>query len=528
MLRSPCPLALPLLVATVAIGTAAHASSADTVRHSGARRTANHGPATFGRLPQPGDFNVIVVVLDDLGTDKLAIYGADVGPPVHCASAQVSWIPTPTLDQLRAEGILFTRCYSNPTCSPTRGTIMTGRYAMRTGMGYAIYPSDNPGYELPASETLLPELVRDANPHPYRRAAFGKWHLTDYDSGDCNPADNGFELFEGIHGNPVSHYDWRKVTSVGGTAAGCTSTISEDVRDPDGSPPSIAAWDAAVTRTDAAAWIHGLDASERFFAYVCFSPPHAPFQVPPFSTLSPATCALLGALNYDAGDTAHGGNPDDARLIFHANIEAVDHELGRLLAGIPVDVMARTMVVVVGDNGTVGTMISDPALAGHGKRSLYELGTRVPLIVKGPLVGAHAGGTCRSLVGTVDLWRTVAEMTGLRSVDVDAAMGGTPIDSLSFLDAILDPSRPLARTTAYSEEFPNGEIPPLGPEFKRGITDGTFRYKRIHFGGGVTEEDLFHTAVDPCELIDLLEPPHVLTDPEAAALAALQAAMDAI
>jgi arylsulfatase A-like enzyme len=476
----------------------------------------------------PGELNVILVVLDDLGTDKLSMYGADVGPPVHCASAQESSVPTPNLDQLRAEGVLFTRCYSNPTCSPTRGALLTGRYAMRTGMGYAIYPSDDPGYTLPAGETLLPELLRDANPHPYRRAAFGKWHLTDYDSNDCNPADNGFELFQGVHGNPASHFNWRKVTSYGGTAAGCTSTISEDVRDPAGSPPSIAAWDAAVTRADAGAWIHGLDPSERFFAYVCFNPPHAPFQVPPLSTLSPATCAALGALNYEAGDTAAAGNQADERLIYHANIEAIDHQLGRLLNNIPADVMARTMVVVIGDNGTVGPMISDPTLAGHGKRSLYELGTRVPLIVKGPLVGANAGGTCRSLVGAVDVWRTVAGMTGLRDADVDAAMAGTPVDSQSFLDAILDPSRPLARTICYSEEFVNGGVPPAVPEWKRGITDGTWRYKRIDYGPDVRLEDLFHTAADPCELQDLVSPTHVLTDEESAALAALRAAMDAI
>ncbi len=528
MLRSLCPLALPLLVASFTIGLAAGASAADTVHHASARRTGPRGPATFRTLPQPGELNVLLVILDDLGTDKLGIYGEDMGPPAHCESPQESWIPTPTLDQLRAEGILFTRCYSNPTCSPTRAAFLTGRYGMRTGMGLAIYETDNPGYQLPSGETFLPELVRDVNAHPYRRAAFGKWHLTDDEADDCHPADNGFELFQGTHANPTSHYDWRKVTAIGGTAFGCTSTHSENVPGVDGLPPSIEFWDAAVTCDDALAWINGLAPSERFFAYVGFNPPHAPFEVPPFETLSEDTQELLDVLDYEAGDTAHFGLPDDERLIYHANIEAVDHQLGRLLAGIPAAVMARTMVVVVGDNGTVATMISDPALVSHGKRTLYELGTRIPLIVKGPLVGTHAGETCRALVGGVDLWRTVAEMTGIRSAEIDAAVGGTAIDSESFLDAILDPSRPLARTTAYSESFDNGPPPPELNGYGRGITNGTFRYMRLRSDGGALSERLFHTAADPCEFTDLLMPPHVLTATEAAALAELQAAMDAI
>jgi arylsulfatase A-like enzyme len=173
-------------------------------------------------------------------------------------------------------------------------------------------------------------------------------------------------------------------------------------------------------------------------------------------------------------------------------------------------------------------MISDGALVGHGKRTLFELGTRVPLIVSGPLVGTHAGETCRSLVGVVDMWRTVAEMTGLRSAEIDAAMGGSPVDSESFLVGIQDPSSALVRTTAYFEAFANDAPPILNFGYRRGITDGSFRYMRNYSDGGGLTENLYHTAVDPCEYTDLLAPPHVLTPAESTALAALQAAMDAI
>ncbi len=513
---------LPLVLFTLALAPSVPANGVivDAVQ------VGSFASASRVRLPQPGEFNVLLVVLDDLGTDKLGIYAADTGAPAQCTSPIVAGIPTPTLDGLRADGILFTRCYSNPTCSPTRAALLTGRYGMRTGMGHAVNPSDDPGYTLPLTEITVAEMIRDENSHPYRRGAFGKWHLTDYESDDCHPAESGFERFEGHKANNGSHYDWKKLTAVATAAGTCSSTSWANVPAVPGATPSTAAWDASVTRADALTWINGLGSSERFFAYVCFSPPHAPFQVPPYSTVSRRTAGRLSFLGYEAADLARSGEPDDEKLIFHANVEAVDHEIGELLAGISASVMANTIVIVVGDNGTVATMISDPDLVGHGKRTLYELGTRIPLVVKAPF--APAGSTCRSLVGTVDMWRTVAELTGIRSADIDTAMGATPTDAKSFLTAISRPERALARRTAYSEAFPNGSPPPANASYLRGITDGSYRYMRIWSDAGVMSERLYHQAVDPCEATDLLAPPHVLTGPEGAALLALQVAMDAI
>lgn len=528
MTREPrARFAARLLLATCVLGFAAEARpSAAGGQVVDATRVGAHARGTPRRLPQPGEFNVLLVVLDDLGTDKLGMYAADGGPPAICTSPQIAAIPTPNLDALRADGVLFTRCYANPTCSPTRAAILTGRYGLRTGMGHSVHPTDDPGYTLPTSETTLPELIRDVNQVAYRRGAFGKWHVADYEAGDCHPAECGFERFDGAKGNVTSHYDWTKVTATGGTALGCGSSSSVAVPAVPGVAPSTDSWDASTNRADALAWIHGLASGERFFAYVCFNPPHAPMEVPPYSTLSTRTAARLSFLGYEAGDTARSGERDDEKLIFHANVEAVDHEVGELLAGIPAGVLAETIVIVVGDNGTLGTMISDPTLIGHGKRSLYELGTRVPLIVSGPI--APAGATCRSLVSTVDLWRTVAELTGIRSADIDAAMGGTAVDAESFLDGIERPSSTLARATAYSEAFPNGSPPPANASYLRGITDGTYRYMRIWSDAGVMSERLYHLPSDACEALDLLAAPHVLTGAESTALATLQAAMDAI
>lgn len=485
-------------------------------------------PATRYRLPKPGDLNVIVIVLDDLGTDKLAMYGVDPGPPYICNSPQIDAIPTPKLDQLRADGVMFSRCYVNPTCSPTRAALLTGRYGMRTGMGHAINASESPGYQLPLTEVCLPEMLRQLNTANYKRGAFGKWHVTDDSTDDCHPADSGFELFEGEKGNPPDHYAWRKVTSIGGSVSGCSSTSYQWYPLIGGDPPSEDSWDADVTRRDATNWINSLSPSDPFFAYVAFSPPHEPNQVPPTRTLTPRTRARLSFLGLDPGDVAPGGKSDQVRLIFHSMVEAIDKEIERLLAGISPAVLAKTMVIVIGDNGTPGDKISDPDLSGHGKRTLYELGTRVPLIVYGPLVGAHGGETCRSLVGGVDLWRTVGEITGVRSAAMDAMMGAVPVDSRNFIHLIQNPSGPAMRTTAYFEAFHNGAPPPTNFGYQRGITNGTYRYMRIYSDTGVMSERLFYTEGDPCEETNLMLPPHVLTGAESAALAALRAEMNGI
>jgi arylsulfatase B len=484
--------------------------------------------ATRYRLPNPGEFNVLVIVLDDLGTDKLAMYGVDPGPPYLCASPQVDAIPTPKLDQLRADGVMFSRCYVNPTCSPTRAAFLTGRYGLRTGMGHAINASENPGYQLPLSEVCLPEMLRDLNTAGYKRGAFGKWHVTDDSTDDCHPADCGFEQFEGLKGNPPDHYAWRKVTSIGGSSSGCSTTSYQWYPLIPGDPPSDASWDADVTRRDATTWINSLSPTDPFFAYVAFSPPHEPNQVPPTRVVSARTRARLSFLGYDPGDMAPSGHEDQVRLIFHTMVEAVDTEIEALLDGISPTVLAKTMVIVIGDNGTPGDKISDPDLGGHGKRSLYELGTRVPLIVYGPLVGSHGGETCRNLVGGVDLWRTVGVITGERGAAMDALMGAVPVDSRDFTYLIQNPAAPALRTTAYFEAFHNGAPPPLNYGYLRGITDGSFRYMRICSDAGVVTERLFHTSDDPCEQTNLLLAPHVLTGAESAVLDALRAAMDGI
>src|SRR5262245_51865765 len=73
--------------------------------------------------------NVLIVVADDLGTDLVGCFGDPTMRP-----------PTPTLDALAANGLVFTNAHADPVCSPSRAALMTGRYAFRTGVGDGLSP----------------------------------------------------------------------------------------------------------------------------------------------------------------------------------------------------------------------------------------------------------------------------------------------------------------------------------------------------------------------------------------------------
>jgi arylsulfatase B len=474
-------------------------------------------------LPREGQLNVLMIVLDDIGADQLRMYGND-GPAFPCPQVQVNTTPTPGLELLRLTGIRYSRAYVNPLCSATRAAILTGRYGLRTGVGAAI-DRGSTAYTLPNTELFIPELIRDQNSVTYARAAFGKWHLAEPAARDGHAAENGFERFEGAKGNIDDHYTWRKITATGGDASGAALSSAVTVS-PGGAPPSETSYVSSVNRRDAATWINAQ--TKPFFAYVCFNPPHAPFQVPPLTRLSMKTRSKLAALGYDPGERA-AATREEQSLVYQAQIEAVDREILDLLVAIA-NKLPHTMIIVVGDNGTPSETTIDVTLAGKVKRSVYELGERVPLLVSGPLTWNRAGDTCRNLVSGVDLYRLAANFTGISNPKIDTVMAnlGRPNDSISPYYTVRNPNAQPRRSVAYSELF--GNLPPPIPAnvtWLRSNTNGTYRYVRRRLGG-VNFEELYDLTADPCNLTDLRAPPNVLTPAQQTAFNSLSASMDAL
>jgi arylsulfatase A-like enzyme len=367
--------------------------------------------------------NVLLVVLDDVGVDMLSAYG-------ECPSPA----KTPVIKKLADGGVLFRNAWATPGCSPTRAMILTGRYGFRTGIGRSITYSNSP-VELSVDEHTIADAVRHVG---YRTAIVGKWHLgCAAISGPTHALALGFEHHLGTVENlpnedgSGAYYDWQKDTD--GALSECVHYATTQQVD------------------DAIDTIHGWG-DQPWFLWLAFNAAHAPYHKPPSSLQS-----------YQLPDNCLDDIPSTDR----AMLSAADTELGRLLKNMDPAVLARTVIIVIGDNGTSQECVLPPFVKGKSKATLYEGGVNVPLIVKGP--GIAVGAECAGLVSLVDLFDTIAELAG----------SNTPwgIDSMSLVPYFSDPEQPSMRPWVYSEAFgPNGLLPHYVDD-RRAVRDE--RYKLI-------------------------------------------------
>jgi len=413
--------------------------------------------ASAAPAARAGQDNVLFVVVDDWGTDSSALYNN------HPAA---SLPPTPNLDALAAAGVRFEQAYAPPMCTPSRAAMLTGRHGFRTGIQNLLIPPAGDGLE--AAEFTLPEAFAAVPGGNYGLACFGKWHLTTGGPGvEYTPCTiGGWPYFSGFNAATLASYtNWtRQITD--GTPAG-TSTQNET------------AYHTSALVDETLAWIGVQEAAQRpWFAWVACAAPHTPLHLPP-TALCPSYAALAGT----PADIAA-----QPRAYYEAMLEALDSELGRLLAGVD---LGRTNVIVVGDNGTPNTVLQPPFPAARGKGTLYEGGVRVPLLMRGPAVVAP-GRVVTEPVHVVDLYATILELAGIAPASVVPAT--TALDSHSLVPLLQD--QPSPRTQVYVDlcELGNPTV------VTRVLRDE--RYKLIDFPAA--PDQLYDLANDPYEAVDLL------------------------
>ena len=435
----------------------------------------------------PRGGNIVVLFMDDVGLDKVGAYGA------HPAPAK-----TPTINRLAEEGFLFKNAYSNPTCTPSRAALLTGRHGSRTGIGRWLY-LPQPSFDLQDHEVTIAEHLR-SSPHDYTSAVTGKWHLSSFGREDAEyqPLEQGFAYHAGSMGNPQEavgsgnlprgYFNWEKVTN------------------------GVTDWTDVYMTTDTAN--EAIAAMERmtppWLLYVPFNAPHEPVHHPPAHLLSEP-------LAEDASESEQ----------FEAMIEALDTEIERIIENIPSDQRDTTTVFVIGDNGTPKFGITEPWPENRSKGSSWESGVHVPMIVWGqhaPLVGEQTD----ALVHLVDVFATMADI-GEATLS-NALYGSGPwqgrsitIDGKSLLPWLHGDPPSDWRTYMYTEGFyPNGE-PPY-EYHKRMVRDGEWKYRKRDGEGELMET--FHRFGDDfwTEGDDLLEGP--MDDESTAAYERLKAEMD--
>ena len=133
--------------------------------------------------------NVVFIVADDLGWDDVGYHG----------SKQVL---TPNIDQFAANSIRLESHYVNPLCSPSRASLLTGRYASSLGLQHSVIIQGQ-RVGVPLNETLLSEYLRDAG---YATHAVGKWHLG-YFAKEYTPTGRGFDTFYGYYNENGDYFD---------------------------------------------------------------------------------------------------------------------------------------------------------------------------------------------------------------------------------------------------------------------------------------------------------------------------------
>lgn len=379
--------------------------------------------------------DLAIFVLDDIASADLSLYG---GP-----------VQTPALAALAQQGVLFTRCYANPTCGPTRRTILTGQWWVSEN-GAACEAWD-PLFSPSLSETLIPEAL------PGRASwILGKWHLGGDPNGgpwECAPVSHGFDGWSAGMGANVkncggaSYNNWMRADQC--------SSAQELFYEP-----------IAVREEFLQLW-PSLRAPRVF--YVAGQLAHGPFHVPPASLLPPNSPPPFGM-----------------RGQYEYMIVAGDKILEQCLAAID---LSRTLVIVVGDNGTPEQVAPNP---GKAKTTTFERGVRVPLVIAGH--GVEPGHVSDELVHTVDLWRTA-----IAGVDGSAPAGG---DSRSLV--------PILKGKAFSSRdfvlcgtgwgTPGGDVAAVSAHAKLRWLDAD--------GDEVAETREFYDLLgDPNETVNLIASP---------------------
>jgi arylsulfatase A-like enzyme len=409
--------------------------------------------------------NVLLIIADDLGTDSHSLYNSSPGAVLP---------PTPNINALKTTGVQFRNAYAQPTCSPTRASMLTGRHPFRHGVTTAVTANDG---QLTAGEFTLPRAFAANSSLGYSTAHFGKWHLSLGPTMANDPANvGGWPHFAGsLNGSLVG----------GNNGTGTYSAWTKTINGVTGPPNSTTTYATTDVTNDALAWI-GARGINPWFAWVAYNAPHTPFHKPP-NNLHTYDTTVANWANLPINDTAA-----NQRLHHNAAVEAMDTEIGRLLSGMTPAVRANTWIIFIGDNGTANQVIQTPFSNGHSKDSLYEGGVRVPLFISGPgIVSPNREST--ALVHAVDLYSTILEMAGINVTTTQPAM--KPIDSRSLMPLLLNQSEP-ARV-AYSEES--------GAAIAAADSGRTVRlgdYKLIRFNNNT--ERLHWLTNDPDEQTNLL------------------------
>jgi len=399
--------------------------------------------------------NIVILFADDLGVTDLACYGAEYGNTYH---------ETPHIDALAKQGMRFSDAYAaSPVCSPTRASILTGKYPARLKLTDFIPGQIQPQFKR-ASTMRLEQQFLDPGERTFAHALkeggystwfFGKWHL-----GKGTPADFGFEQEYGAQTSEHKRfYPFIKQKNLKGKPGDYVTDVM-----------SQQAVECIAKQREQ--WDRGQ--KKPFLLYMSYYLVHMPIK------------ARQEAIDYF---TQKKKSKHWKRADYAAMLKILDDSVGTLMKALDDYGFAdNTMVVFYSDNGGHKCTSNHPFRAHKG--SLYEGGIRVPLIVKWPAkISPHSKSS--ELVNTPDIFPSLLETANL------ALEPQNHLDGQSFYPALITGKVTQGKAIFWHH-----------PHYRDNATDvpasvirqGDYKLIR-HYDTGKYE--LFNLAKDPAETNDL-------------------------
>lgn len=336
--------------------------------------------------------NFVFFLIDDMGWRDLGCFGS-------------SFYETPNIDRLARQAMRFTDAYAAcPVCSPTRASIMSGKYPARIGLTNFIAGRKSgkllpPDYllHMPLEEVTFAETLQGAG---YATGFFGKWHLGDM---PYLPDNQGFatNVAGDGHGAPPSYFSpyGKKVGGLKLTPGPESEYLTDRLTD------------------EAVSFIH-LNRDKSFLVYLSHYAVHVPLQakkeltdkyLAKARTLPPSDARFV-----PEGNTQARQVQDHA--VYAAMVESVDANVGNIMRTLEELKLADdTVIIFMSDNGGLSTAEGSPTAnvpLRAGKGWLYEGGIREPMIFRWPGV-TQPGSTCSTPVISTDFYPTILEIAGL-------------------------------------------------------------------------------------------------------------------
>ena len=434
--------------------------------------------------------NVILFLIDDLGWSDLGVTGS-------------TFYETPNIDALAKGGVFFSNAYAaNPVCSPTRASILTGKYPSRIGLtnhsGSA--GAQGPKHKLkppavvgnmPPDDITLGEALNEAG---YITAHIGKWHLQAHHQTDREhyPKNNGFDLNVAGHrmGQPGSYY-----------------FPYESERHPSTNVPDMDDGKAGDYLTDALTdkAIRFIEAHREkpFFLNMWYYTVHTPINPRKDKLekyrkkakdmgLEPTMREAVP--DHRSFSHAHQDNPNYACMV-----ESMDENIGRILDALKrLNLENDTMVVFFSDNGGLSTNAGPMAPTScfplrAGKAWVYEGGIRVPLIIRLP-GKVKAGVTLEEPVVSTDLYPTILQLAGL------PLRPEQHVDGVGLKPLLTGKAESLGREAIYFHYPHYHHINTMGPA--GAVRMGDYKLIEVYESGKV---ELYNLREDVGEQKDLAE-----------------------